>query len=384
MHYKDYGMKLLALFRYWNYIEYFYPYKYLIHSDWDHLLKKYIPRFYNTKDRLDYTLLLEELIAETEDTHHFILQNKILNDYYGKSKLPLSVQFIENKLVVTNSISENNQVKPGDIILQIDSTATDTLKEKYLKYCTASNQTTTLREVAKKIIRSNKDSISVTILRKQKSFKITMNTVPFYRSILKNESDKIKEITEDIGYLNTKYLQLKDYDSILKKWINKKAIIFDIRNYPKENLARILPYFHKKPISFFRSTSTSLNNPGIFSFDAKYVLQTTSRIKFQGKVIILVNNNSQSKSEFSALALESYPKSIVIGNQTAGTDGDITNVILPGNIKTEITGIGIYKPDKSETQKIGILPNIVVNPTLNDIINKNDIILKTAIKEASK
>lgn len=35
INYDDDGIKLLALFRYWNYIEYFYPYKYLISSNWD-------------------------------------------------------------------------------------------------------------------------------------------------------------------------------------------------------------------------------------------------------------------------------------------------------------------------------------------------------------
>ena len=384
MQYEDYGMKLLALFRYWNYIEYFYPYKYLITSDWDHILKEYISRFYTTKNDLDYTLLLEELIAETEDTHHFIVQNKILDDYYGKFKLPLSVQFIKNKLVVINSITQNNMINPGDVILDIDGITIDSLKSKFLKYSTASNYPTTLREVAKKIIRTDKDSIPLTIQRAQKSFKIKMSTVPFYRYFKEKESNNIKEVSGDIGYLNTQYLQLEDYDSIFNRWKNKKAIIFDIRNYPKENFIRLLPYLHDKPSSFFLSTSTNLSNPGVFSFDPKIIFENKNGYQFKGKIIILVNNNSQSKAEFNALALKSYSKSIIIGNQTAGTDGDITHIVLPGNVQTEMTGVGIYKLDKSETQKVGIKPDIVINPTLKSIKNDKDVILEAAIKEAYK
>lgn len=40
--------------------------------------------------------------------------------------------------------------------------------------------------------------------------------------------------------------------------------------------------------------------------------------------------------------------------------------------------------DKSETQKVDIIPDIEVNTTLEDIKSKRDIILETAIKEAGK
>src|SRR6056297_1532119 len=43
MPYPDTGFRILALFRYWNMIHYFYPYKYLTDKDWDQVLKEYIP-----------------------------------------------------------------------------------------------------------------------------------------------------------------------------------------------------------------------------------------------------------------------------------------------------------------------------------------------------
>jgi len=381
--YDDYGMKLLALFRYWNYIEYFYPYKYLITSNWDDVLKEFISKIYKTKNEIDYTLCLAELIAKTEDTHHIVLKNESLENYFGKFKVPVSTKFIENKLVIVKSYSQENILKAGDIILNADSIPTEVLKEKYFKYSIASNLPTTMREVAKKIIRTNKKSVQLSILRGEKTFEITVKTIPF-SSPFPDPIEQIKEISSDIGYLNTKYLVLKDYDSIFHKWRDKKTIIFDIRNYPEVNLARLLPYLFEKPVSFFRSTSTNLVNPGFFSFDPKKVFENKNGYHFHGKIIILVNNDSQSKSEFSALSLQSYSKSIIIGNLTAGTDGDLSRIVLPGNVQSEITGIGIYKLDKSETQKVGIKSDIIINPTLEDIKNKRDVILNAALKEALK
>ena len=383
--YNDDGVKLLALFRYWNYIEYFYPYKYLITSNWDSVLEEFIPKIHKTKNETDYTLCLAELIAKTEDTHHFIMFNESLDHYFGEFKAPVSTKFIDDKLVVITSYSQENNIKEGDIIQKIDSLSTKTLKEKYLKYSVASNLTTTLREVAKKIIRTNKKRIELTISREGIIFQTTVSTIPFHEKILRpRPNEQIKELSSEIGYLDTEYLRLKDYDSIFHKWQNKKTIIFDIRNYPKENFIRLLPYFFEKPISFFSSTCTNLQNPGFFSFEPIKIFETKNGYQFNGKIIVLVNNESQSKSEFNILALKSYSKSIIIGNQTAGTDGDTTPIILPGNIQTDLTGIGIYKLDKSETQKVGIKPDIVITPTLEDIKNKKDVILEMAIREASK
>ena len=48
----DKNLRLLALYRYWNIIQYFYPYKYLTDQNWDEVLREYIPKFINAKTAL--------------------------------------------------------------------------------------------------------------------------------------------------------------------------------------------------------------------------------------------------------------------------------------------------------------------------------------------
>ena len=43
--YPDAGLRLLALYRYWNMIQYFFPYKHLIGEDWNKVLGEFIPVF---------------------------------------------------------------------------------------------------------------------------------------------------------------------------------------------------------------------------------------------------------------------------------------------------------------------------------------------------
>ena len=74
------------------------------------------------------------------------------------------------------------------------------------------------------------------------------------------------------------------------------------------------------------------------------------------------------------------PKAQVFGSQTTGADGNVSEIYLPGNIRTMISGIGIYYPDGTETQRIGIVPDIEVKPTIKGIRDNRDEVLEKAIE----
>jgi hypothetical protein len=50
----DEGFRLLSLYRYWNIINYFFPYKHLMDGNWNTKLSEFIPLFINAEKELDY------------------------------------------------------------------------------------------------------------------------------------------------------------------------------------------------------------------------------------------------------------------------------------------------------------------------------------------
>lgn len=64
------------------------------------------------------------------------------------------------------------------------------------------------------------------------------------------------------------------------------------------------------------------------------------------------------------MSLSNTPGSIVLGRPTAGTNGDVRGIILPGDIGTTISGLGVFHPDKKPTQRIGLQPDIHMDPTI--------------------
>ena len=68
----------------------------------------------------------------------------------------------------------------------------------------------------------------------------------------------------------------------------------------------------------------------------------------------------------------------IIGSQTAGADGNVTELDFK-EFHTRYTGVGVYYPDKRETQRIGIVPDIKVKPTIKGIQEGKDEVLDRAL-----
>ena len=135
-----------------------------------------------------------------------------------------------------------------------------------------------------------------------------------------------------------------------------------------------------KPVDFVKFTNTSVENPGYFSFRDGSKVGSYLRRNYEGKLTILINEETQSQAEYTTMALRVAPGAVVIGSQTAGADGNVSRIDLPGGVRTMISGIGVYYPDGTETQRIGIVPDIELKPGIEALRNGEDELLQKAIE----
>jgi len=84
------------------------------------------------------------------------------------------------------------------------------------------------------------------------------------------------------------------------------------------------------------------------------------------------------------MAFQSSPNVKVIGSTTAGADGNVSYIVLPGGLNTMISGIGVFYPDGKPTQRIGVKIDEVVYPTINGIKQGKDELLDKAIEMLNK
>jgi C-terminal processing protease CtpA/Prc len=97
--------------------------------------------------------------------------------------------------------------------------------------------------------------------------------------------------------------------------------------------------------------------------------------------VILVDETTQSQAEYTTMAFRTAPGAIVIGSTTAGADGDVSAIPLPGALSSYISGLGVFYPDTRPTQRIGIIPDIVVKPTIAGIRAGRDELFEEAVRQ---
>jgi C-terminal processing protease CtpA/Prc len=89
---------------------------------------------------------------------------------------------------------------------------------------------------------------------------------------------------------------------------------------------------------------------------------------------------TQSSAEYHSMAFRAAPGAVVVGSTTAGADGNVSQIPLPGDLHTMISGIGVFYPDQRPTQRIGIVPDVIVEPTIADIRAGRDPVLEEALR----
>ena len=130
--------RLLALFRFWNVINYFFPYKDLTGTDWNDILPRYISKFEANKDAIDYQMTVRELAAETRDSHVGVRNARNLDAKIGQFTAPVILRYVENQTIVAKVLDEKLPLKTGDVVISIDGETVEKRREFFSRITSAS------------------------------------------------------------------------------------------------------------------------------------------------------------------------------------------------------------------------------------------------------
>lgn len=384
MDYSDASLRLLALFRYWNIIQYYFPYKYLIDDNWHDVLMEFIPQFIDAKNELDYKLTLLKLITKVDDTHAGLYDPKI-EEYKGKRAAPYEVTFVEGKAIVTDlhrPIDLNGKLQVGDVILSINNIPVESIVEEKTEYTPASNHSTRLRDISYDLLRTNESKLLIKYERNSSVFSDSVSC-PYKGSMqMRSRMQENKPLIEKLNNITYLYMGSAIGGTVPSK-IETKGLIIDLRCYPDYNKVKDYweySYLYPDSTAFVKFTSTNTVSPGKFSFTKVLKTGKPNPNYYKGKKVILINELTQSHAEFMAMKYRCAPNTIVIGSTTAGADGNVSFFYLPGGMRTCITGLGVYYPDGTGTQRVGIIPDIEVKPTIKGIKEGRDEVLEKAIE----
>ncbi|MFD0941058.1 S41 family peptidase [Pedobacter boryungensis] len=423
-------MNLLTLAKTWNAVEYLFPYKYMMDRDWKAILIEMVPVFRKINDRLGYEKSILMLAVAINDTHggelmetgNLKMTSTIFNvRYYPPFDYKAELKGIIIKKFLNDSLKNSSELKAGDEIVAINGIKIERWLKERGALLPASNDAVMYRELSTSNnnrgdtfafsnlpsgtlsvkVKRDKAYLNLTLVMLDRSQKENVKLIEndIVQKRIKEKSIKGKEnIGEDItlfraGDLFDKDLpREKDLIILSAELKSKKAIIVDMRKYPQSPgfFSYYLPLLlGKSPFVFARYYAVDLKDPGAFLLregieNYMHVAKDGSKPigeLYKGEIVILTDENTQSMGEWFAMMLRQLNgNTTVIGSQTAGADGDVKRLTLPGEYRFSFTGNGIFYPDGKETQRIGIKPDIYFKASAKELSGEEDAHLQRAVK----
>ncbi len=409
--------QLLALARYWNAIEYLFPYKYLIGKDWNTVLIEQLPFFSKPMAPEVFEKHFLQLNASIVDTHGGSMRIRQGAKIYGSYFPPFVFRFAGDSIVVTDFIDSascaRQDIRRGDVVLMVRGKNIATSIKEYEGFISASNLSKK-KDFFSSLsflfpFRGFDSIITVRYLRegqvRDKQVQLQKPTSPFlnnmnrlYSKLTGNGSTTLndfvlKSINKDIAWVDAANLSIfynnsdgeHAIDSVMAAMrTHKKAIILDLRCYATQAVFynKFLPALGWKLQPFAELKAHYRRFPGIYySHDIYSVVARAELLsRYTGKIILLVNEKTQSQSELITMILQASCPAIVVGAQTAGCDGDLIDLPIPGGYNTSFSGRHVAYIDGTASQQLGVKRDVKVRCTTKGIANEKDEILEAALK----
>lgn len=386
----DSGLNLLTLFRLWNVIEYYAPNRSLTLHPWDEVLSTYIPLMGVETDGRCFARLYMRLIRELNDGHAVAPVEML----FGQRMLPVWPLQAEGRLFV--GYSGDSLLERGNEVVAIDGEPISERLELLREYASRSNGASLRQALRYYGLCTRRDTAEVVRRRAGVCDTLRVATVP-YGSVsplydpAQLEQPPFRLLADSVGYIYAGTFSREHLAEVGQTLPRTRALIIDLRTYPLKVdgalIALIGQSLCTESVVVRQALYQTLALPGLFYRQEQWLFEDFGEVAarctepYKGRVILLVDEMTQSNPEFQAMAFQSCPQTLTIGSPTSGANGSIVWIPLPGQM-TSFSGIGALYPDGTQPQTVGVRLDVEVLPTAEGLQAGRDEVLERALELA--
>lgn len=384
----DRGVRIGAVIVAWTTLEHFYPYFDVVDADWPAALPAALSRAARDPDGTAFLTTLRTLVARLHDGHGYVNSPAA----GGPSPLPVEWAWVGASLVVTVP-DPAGRFQRGDIVESIDGRPVDQWYERLLPSISAATDQwarwralTELRQIPPE---GGKTRLTVRRGDSQTSIELARTTNdPQPKPEPRPASGA--ELAPGIVYFNLDGATGPQLDAAMEKLAAAKGIVFDLRGYPGDAGMLVLQHLATAPIQ-----SAKWNVPIVTWPDRdKWAWRTTGRWNLPPKsphlggpgqpVAFVTDGRAISYAESCMGIVEAYKLGEIVGGPTAGTNGNINPLVVPGGYRIIWTGMKVVKHDDSKHHGVGIAPTVPAHRTQEGIAAGKDELLDAAVEAVRK
>jgi len=368
----------------WNIFQHFYPYFDVAHADWPQVLKESLIAAASDRDEVAFLGTLRRLVAQLHDGHGGVYHPSESFQY----SYPVIFGWIENSLVITDVAATGAEgLQPGDVVLKVDGRpGAEAIAETEAIVSGATPQWRRYVALSRLRMQNSEMTLEVRDSRGQ-TRSVTLRRNVEAEGLVEMRPPKVTQLKPGIFYLDLDRIKDEDFQVVLPQLEKARGIIFDLRGYPKESPV-IISHLTNKPVESARWMVPIVTQPDRLNI-VEY--NTEGRWKLEpivprltAKIAFLTDGRAISYAESYLGIIEAYKLADIVGEPTAGTNGNINPCMLPGNYNVVWTGMKVLKNDGSQHHGVGIQPTVPVSRTIRGVAERRDEQLERAIALVSQ
>jgi len=370
----------------WNVLQHFYPYFDVVKTDWRKALMDALTSAAKDENENAFGNTLKRMVAQLHDGHG----NVFYPDAASGFSVPAIFGWVEGRLVITEiDPAGANGLVPGDIILRIDGRPS--LEALAEREALISGVTPQRRRYVALILLADGAKDSELKLEVQgengQSRPVILRRTVQTENLNETRPPKISELKPGIFYVALDRIKDEDFQAALPQLEKASGIIFDLRGYP--SVSRIvIAHLIDAPVTSARWMVPIITSPDrldIVDYDTRgrWDLKPIAP-RLKAKLAFLTDGRAISYAESYMGIIEAYKLAEIVGEPTAGTNGNVNPFTLPGKYTIVWTGMKVLKHDGSQHHGIGIQPTVPVSRTIKGVREKRDEQLERAIEVVSR
>lgn len=384
----DRGARLACVVLGWNVLQHFYPYFDVVDADWGRVLVESLSHAADDSNREEFLDTLARMLAELDDGHARVMHPSI---DVGRV-LPIGWDLVEGQVVVSHVLEHSDDLferrvpRPGDVLESIDGVpALDALRRVESRVSGATAGWVHFRGLLE-LTAGESDGSLLTLrapdgrryeTRSLRPLESTYPTVP--------RPPPLEELEPGLYYVDLTRLSDDDFEGALDDLARAQAIVFDMRGYP-DLQPKFLSHLADEPLRSPRWEIPRARRPDRLGleFDSSDWELQPAEPRFTARVVFLTDASAISYAETCMQIVAHYGLGTIVGARTAGTNGNVTFVSLPGGYILRWTGMRVRKQDGSTYHGVGVVPDLPVERTIAGIAAGRDELLEAALAAARR
>ena len=388
-------LRLLAAFRLWAAVHYFFAYRDLMEENWDAVLLRSLPEFLAARDALEYAQAVARMVACLGDTHAEV-GSRALSAWFGSAAPPLRTRMIEGRPVVTQLLDEQAArdagIARGDTVLEVDGEEAGRRVARLARYFSASTPQSLDLLVMERWLNGPSGS-KVRLKWRDAAGRVRTGAIArrAWPARIPWRSGPVWTMLADgVGYVDLERLPPEKVETMFRDLAQARAIVFDLRGYPRGTGWLIAPRLTarsnvvaarlRRPLVLYPEGRSGDVRSIATWWDFDQYLPEPVAPTYTGKTVALIDERTLSQAEHAALFLRAANGTLLVGSRSAGANGDVTRFTLPGGIVVSFSGQQVLLPDGSRLQRVGLKPDVEVRPTIAGIRAGRDEVLEKALE----